>query len=147
VDAEDYEWLMRYKWHTGYTRDRTRAYAYTHDEHNRSVLMHRLIMKPPPGKVVDHKNGNGLDNRRCNLRICNQAQNLCNRGPFGKTCPKFKGVSPRGDKWVAGVGKEYLGLFNNDVEAAKARDRRAREVYGEHAWLNFPPGSPEYEEG
>jgi hypothetical protein len=140
VDAEDYEWLKDYKWHV--TRRGACGTAYAgRRERGRLVLMHRQIMNPPKGMVVDHINGNGLDNRRCNLRICTQKQNVHNsRGRAGKKS-RFLGVSPAGDKWVAKVGGQYLGVFDDEVEAAKARDRRAREIYGEHAWLNFPPES------
>jgi len=52
-------------------------------------------------------------------------------------------VVPHGDKWRARVGKEHVGLFDDEIEAAKARDREALRQYGEHAWLNFPPKSDE----
>ena len=144
VDAEDYERLKDYKWHV--TRRGACGTAYAgRREGGRLVLMHRQIMNPPKGMVVDHINGNGVDNRRCNLRICTQKQNVHNsRGRAGKKS-RFLGVSPLGDKWLAKVGGQYLGVFDDEVEAAKARDRRAREIYGEHAWLNFPPESPEGE--
>jgi hypothetical protein len=144
VDAEDYEWLKDYKWHATYSRASGTMYACRRDG-RRTVLLHRQIMNPPKGMVVDHINGNGLDNRRCNLRICTQAQNAHNRRGHAGRKSRFLGVSPRGDKWEARVGRQHLGLFDDEVEAAKVRDRKARELYGEHAWLNFPPGSPEYE--
>jgi hypothetical protein len=104
--------------------------------------MHRLIMQAPKGMVVDHINGNGLDNRRCNLRLCTPAQNRRNRHKHAGGRSRFLGVSPCGDKWNARVAGRYLGLFDDEVEAAKARDRKARQLYGEHAWLNFPPDNP-----
>ena len=142
VDAADYEWLKDYKWHV--TRHGACGTVYAgRREGGRLVLMHRQIMNPPKGMVVDHINGNGVDNRRCNLRICTQKQNVHNsRGRAGKKS-RFLGVSPFGDKWLAKVGAQYLGLFDDEVEAAQARDRKALELFGEYAWLNFPPGSPE----
>jgi hypothetical protein len=141
VDAEDYEMLKGHKWCAMTVGGNVYA---GRREKGRFILMHRQIMNPPQGKVVDHKNGNGLDNRRCNLRICSAQENAWNCRPHAdKTSSQFIGVVPHGDKWMARVGKEYLGVFDDEVEAAKTRDRRALELYGEHAWLNFPPGSPE----
>ncbi len=124
VDAEDYEWLKDYKWCTTTTGAGGNVYA-GRRERGRFILMHRQIMNPPKGKVVDHKNGNGLDNRRCNLRICDQRENAQNCRPrANKTGSRFIGVVPHRDKWMARVGEEYLGVFVDEVEAAKVRDRR-----------------------
>jgi len=106
--------------------------------------MHRFIMDPPEGMVVDHRNGNRLDNRRSNLRVCTQKQNTHNSRPKGKSS-RFKGVcydKARG-QWMAPVrspdGKDiHTGRFDDEVEAAKAHDRLARELHGEFAYLNFP---------
>jgi hypothetical protein len=138
VDAEDYEWLNHYRWHANPSKPNGTIYAARCVGH-RSVLMHRMIMNPPPGMVVDHINGNGLDNRRCNLRIVPPAVNAQNRRKRAGGKSRFIGVYPRGKKWWAVLGRQYLGTFDDEVEAAKARDRKAREMYGEHAWLNFPP--------
>jgi hypothetical protein len=135
VDAADYEWLSQWKWHT------QGGYAVRYEK-KKLIYMHRQIMDAPKGMVVDHINGNGLDNRRCNLRICTQLQNSQNsrRRRPGKS--QFRGVFPRGDKWEAAVqhnGEQmYLGLFDDEVEAARARDRKAFELAGEFAYLNFP---------
>jgi len=106
------------------------------------MLMHRMIMQPPEGMVVDHINGNGLDNRRCNLRICTQEQNARNNAPKGNGASRFKGVFPCGKKWGAKVTHRKkthrLGVFADEVEAAKARDRLALKLHGEFARLNFP---------
>jgi len=140
VDAADYPALSKHKWFAQPTeRGRTFYAARTHK--GRAVSMHRQIMKPPKAMVVDHINGNGLDNRRCNLRICTQLQNSQNsrRRRPGKS--RYRGVFPRGDKWQAAIqhdGKPlYLGLFDSEVEAALARDRKALELAGEFAVLNF----------
>lgn len=109
------------------------------------MLMHRMIMRPRRGQLVDHIDGNGLNNRRCNLRVCNYQQNAANTGPRGGTS-RFVGVRRRGDKWEAGVqcrGKYYhLGTFATEIEAAKARDRKAYELWGPYAYLNFPEDFP-----
>ena len=139
VDAEDYEWLNQYQWYAAIS-NRGIFYA-RRNSPDGVVSMHRLIMQAPEGMVVDHINGNGLDNRRCNLRICTQYENALNSRPRADAKSRFKGVYPHHNKWKARVGGRYLGLFDDEVEAAKARDRKARELYGEHAWLNFPPES------
>jgi hypothetical protein len=142
VDAEDFEKLSRYKWfairghHTFYvaTRDKT-----TH----RIILMHRVIMQAPDGMVVDHVDGNGLNNCRSNLRICTQKQNTYNSRPKGGKSG-FKGVdydkgTGKCRAYICHQGKRIpLGVFDSEIEAARARDRKARELQGEHAWLNLP---------
>lgn len=100
-----------------------------------------MIMKPPEGYAVDHIDHDPLNNRRCNLRVCTQEQNLANRGPKGGSS-RFVGVSRCRKKWRAGIFRHgeyhYLGLFDDEAEAAKARDRLAVELHGPYAHLNFP---------
>ncbi len=139
VDASDYAWLSKYTWRVtgGYS-----SYACTKIAH-KTVYMHRLIMNPPPGQVVDHHNHNRWDNRRSNLRICSQAQNLQNRRKSRGTSI-FKGVfwHTRRRKWLAVIGYQgktlQIGFFDDEVEAARAYDRKARELFGAYACLNFP---------
>ncbi len=138
VDAADYEELSKYKWYA--SRPGRKIYAICATE-GRLVYMHRMIMQARPGYVVDHIDGNGLNNRRCNLRVCTPLQNQGNRGPRGGTS-RFVGVSRRQDKWVAHIRYRgetcQIGSFDDEVEAAKARDRKAYELLGEYAYLNFP---------
>lgn len=138
VDAADYEWLKDFTWHAKCCRGR--YYAATMIN-GKSVSMHRLIMNPPPGKVTDHKDGDGLNNPRFNLRNCFPEENRHNTRPSGKRS-RFIGVYPRGDKWFFKIAhkREYFygGPFDTDIEAAKARDKKAIELFGEYAWLNFP---------
>lgn len=138
VDATDYEELRQYRWRA--IRHGRNVYAATHKK-GRTVYMHRMLMRPRKGYVVDHIDGNSLNNRRCNLRVCTPAQNLANKGPRGGTS-QYVGVYRFRDKWVAHVvcrGKHYyVGAFEDEVEAAKARDRKAYELHGEYAYLNFP---------
>jgi hypothetical protein len=139
VDATDYEKVSRYKWLA--QRDGRCTYA-TCRTRGRAVSMHRMIMRPRKGYVVDHIDGNGLNNRRCNLRECTIRQNRANTRPCGGSS-RFVGVYRHSSgKWVAALvcrGKYYyLGIFEDEVEAAKARDRKAYEFFGEYAYLNFP---------
>ncbi len=138
VDAADYEGLSQFKWHAIKVADN---YYACRKKGSKSILMHRAIMQPPEGKVVDHKDHTTLNSHRCNLRICTQAQNRYNTRVFGKHTT-FKGVRRRGNKWEAKLrcrGRWYnAGLFDDPVAAARARDRMARALYGEYAWLNLP---------
>lgn len=140
VDADDFGGLSKHKWcamrakHTWYACRR---------EAGRTILMHRVIMKTPKGMVVDHKDRNGLDNRKANLRNCTWAQNNRNSGPRSPGTG-FRGVrydEERG-KYVAAVrhkgGTLTLGEFDDPAEAALARDRKAYELQGQYAYLNFP---------
>jgi len=138
VDAADYERLNRYKWNAMEVKGKWYA--------RRSivggvVLMHREIMNAPSDMLVDHINGNGLDNRQANLRLCTAQQNCSNSRPHGGTS-KYLGVSGHGDKWTAKLmhnGETFrLGLFDDEVDAARARDAKARELQGQFAYLNFP---------
>jgi hypothetical protein len=105
------------------------------------VYMHREITKAPKGMFVDHIDHNTLNNRRCNLWVCTPEQNSINAGPRGSGCG-YVGVHRSGNKWVAEITYRgvyyYLGLYDDPVEAAKARDRKAYELHGAHAYLNFP---------
>ena len=141
VDPEDFEELNKHKWCIA--RSDGICYAVRKGPDGRLIMMHREIMKTPEGMVVDHKNLDGLDNRKVNMRNGTKAQNCYNhRPPRGGT--GFKGV-----KYIAEIGKYkatvghqgkaiVLGLFDDPIEAAKARDRVARELHGEFAYLNFP---------
>ena len=138
LDDTDYEEISKHKWYV--SRHGPTIYAICR-KRGGIVYMHRMIMRPRKGYIVDHIDGNGLNNRRCNLRVCTPRQNQANRRPRGGTS-RFVGVRRSRDKWDAGLhwrGKYvYLGLFEDEVEAAKARDRKAYELHGEYAYLNFP---------
>ncbi len=142
VDVADYEMVSKYKWHA--IRNGAKTYACCHVG-RKLVSMHRMIMRPRKGYVIDHADGNGLNNRRGNLRECTTQQNRANARPRGGSS-RFVGVYRRKDKWVAGLqyrGKYYyLGLFDDEVAAAKARDRKAHDLLGEYAYLNFPEDFP-----
>lgn len=93
-------------------------------------------------RFVDHFNHNGLDNRRVNLRICTNSQNQMNRKPNKNSRSKFKGIRlhKRGQVWEARImldGKSlYLGGFKKEIDAARAYNKAALEIFGEFAYLN-----------
>lgn len=147
VDKQD-EWLLSFKWRAH--RDKKTTYARTtiiREGWKKDIFLHRAIMRPTSQQVVDHKNGDGMDCRRSNLRVCSKAENNRNFRPHGKTS-KFKGVSWRAkdECWVMQIhipnsGKKRITeLFPKDQEeqAARRHDHWAKEFHGEYAYLNFP---------
>jgi hypothetical protein len=138
IDAADYQELSKYKWFAAKRGNKVYAMG---RKGRKYVYMHREIMRPRKGYFVDHIDGNGLNNCRSNLRVCTQRQNQANQRPRNGSS-RFVGVSRHGNKWAAQITWRgecfYLGLFEDEVEAAKARDRKAYELHGEHAYLNFP---------
>jgi len=155
IDEEDWEKVSQYNWHLRYNRGV--FYAITNIPHpdggflgstrakRRSTLqIHRLIVDVPQGLVVDHKNHNGLDNRKSNLRVCTPAENARNRRLAKKTASGYKGVRRNGSDncWQARIriGKKLrnIGCFATAEEAALAYDAKALELFGEYAHLNFP---------
>lgn len=144
VDAADYEALSAFKWYALSTGDGFYAAKGSGSRPGGVVLMHRLLCAAPSGRQVDHINGQRLDNRRANLRLCTQAQNRCNAGIRANNRSGFKGVSRHSKNavWVAHVQSggvtHYLGSFGDKAEAARAYDAAARRLHGEFARLNFP---------
>lgn len=105
--------------------------------------MHRLILGAPAGIGVDHRNGDGRDNRRLNLRLATRTQNAQNRSKNrDKTSSRYKSVYARRRKgpWYAQIRirgrNKHLGVFETEEEAALAYNRAAVEYFGEYARLN-----------
>ena len=141
VDAEDYDWLSQYKWYA--CKCKNTFYA-LRKMGRATIVMHRQIMHASKGVLCDHKNHNGLYNRKSNLRLCTNAQNSFNRKPKKNGTSKYKGVSWHkcNRKWSARIscnGKVYhLGYFDNQMAAAMVYDDKAVELFVEFAYVNFP---------
>jgi HNH endonuclease len=126
IDDEDYDKVSGYKWYYS-----GRGYANT----NKSIKMHRLIMDAPPGMVVDHINGNTLDNRKANLRIVKQSTNIRNGKLRSNNKSGFKGVNyhKARKQWRAYIMVDYkhinLGWFTVKEDAIKARLEAERRYF------------------
>ena len=104
-----------------------------------TMAMHRLIMGiQDGGPIIDHWDGNGLNNTRANLRVTEQPYNLGNSRRRKDNTSGFKGVSPNLGRWRSNVAGRYIGVFDTAEEAARAYDEKARELWGEFAQVNFP---------
>lgn len=142
VDADVYDRVGLLKWYRA-----TVGYAVTGlkvDGEHRMLSLHRYIMQPPCGFVVDHLNENKLDNRRSNLRICTRQVNDHGKRRKNKRSGNFTGVSlhHRTGLWRARIftnkKESHLGLFDSMEDAARAYDFEAVRRYGVHAKTNFP---------
>lgn len=139
-DACDEELVAPYSWRS-FVRPRTAYVVASH--HSLPVKMHRLILGAPDGVLVDHRDRNGLNNCRYNLRLATTSQNAHNQGARGGSS-QFKGVwwKPKVSRWRASITHERkkitLGHFVNEVDAARAYDAAALRLHGEFAVLNFP---------
>lgn len=145
VDDDDFDYLNQWKW-CALHMHKTNWYAVRSssriDGKSKTVLMHRLILDVPKNLVIDHLNGDGLDNRRGNLRICTSRENSRNKKIQKNNTTKYKGVSRFNDKKyqvkIKVDGKLlHLGLFENLLDAARAYDKAASKYYGEFANLNL----------
>lgn len=153
VDGKNFERINKYKWYA--RKGNSTFYAVRNIgkwPYQNLIWMHRQILKLTKGNrnQVDHRNHCGLDNREYNLRPCTHSQNAQNRKQQNKTST-YKGVSwHRGivckdkqyvGKWIVHIKYNqktvHLGLFNDEIKAAKAYDQKAKELFGEFARTNF----------
>lgn len=140
VDDEDFEKVSVYKWRF----DGRYATTVIDKESQRKVYMHRLITNAATGELIDHKNGDRLDNRKENLRIASFRENAANCRLHAHNTTGYKGVYrfSRGNKrWRASItfnDKQLsLGYYDNPIDAAKAYNAKALELFGEFARLNI----------
>jgi hypothetical protein len=156
IDAEDAERVLAVNW--VYEKNKRSGKEYVHrgamvDGKNTTVYLHRFIINAPKGIHVDHKDNDGLNCRKENLRPATPSQNHRNMRLNRFSAVPFKGVTyckrrGRQRRYRASVYESekekkihYLGFFFTAEEAARAYDAKAREVFGEFARLNFPqPG-------
>lgn len=145
VDDDDYEQLAQFKWSSNGRY--ARRYGRSPDGSRLHIFMHRDILGlTSADKVdVDHINGSGFDNRKCNLRICSRAENSHNNMKNDRTCSShFKGVSWNkftkrwGAKTIVDGKRIHLGYFPDELAAAQAYDEAVRQYHGSFARLNFP---------
>lgn len=150
VSAEDYDRVMAHKW---MARLEKRTWYAIRDlprepgrKYRSKEKLHRFIMGAGPDVLVDHRDGDGLNNTRGNLRTASPGENNRNiRKPAHGLTSSFKGVSwhPKAQKYQATIRfnrkNHYLGLFADPVDAAWAYDREARKLHGDFACCNFPP--------
>ena len=144
VDDEDYQELNRHRWIP--TKRASGVYVSRQEKltgKRNTVCMSREVLKPDREKMVDHINGNPLDNRKCNLRQCSNSQNQANSRIRIDNKSGYKGAYWRRKekKWCAAIKKDgkviYLGLFFCLIKAAKAYNEAAVKYHGEFARINI----------
>lgn len=145
VDDADHESLVRFEWFALEVNGNWYAARKVKVEGRQAtVYMHRQILGHSALPLIDHKDRNGLNNTRANLRFATRAQNMANTGKQRRNTTGFRGVTwiAKLGKWRAQIGFENrkiaAGCHASIVDAAKAYDAKARELFGEFAVLNFP---------
>ena len=137
VDDKDFDHLNQWKWRVSQLNYAIRRIYPS----QKLLLMHRVIMKLTDKLlVVDHKDHNGLNNQKSNLRICTKSQNNTYRKNV-RGVSKYRGVSRHGKGWQSQLSKDwkkiYIGKFATEIEAAIAYNKKALELHGEFAKLNI----------
>ena len=136
IDDKDYKYLKKWKWYPTKLGYVARGIYDKNTQKTNVITLHRFLMNFPKNLEVDHINGNGLDNRHKNLRICNRIENSRNNHK------KLKGVTYHKDrkKFSASIVINYkrfhLGYFNDKIKALKKYNEAARKYFGKFAKLN-----------
>lgn len=155
VDDEDFDFLNQFKWYL-----HNLGYVQTSKKGLHSKFIHRIIMQTPKGLDTDHINGNKLDNRKSNLRVCTHEENmqfarelgLLSGGGIGTRADNFKKSNKRTskyigvywfknrNKWHTAIRKAplrvFIGEFTNEIDAALAYNKKSIELFGEKAYIN-----------
>jgi hypothetical protein len=146
IDDEDAAIVLPWKWRA--LKAPHTHYAIRGGGATPTLYLHRAIMAPPAGMTVDHRNHIGTDNRRSNLRLCSQGNNVRAALPRknATSASQFKGVflDKRRNRWYSHIMcdgvRHCLGLFDSELEAAMAYNNAAFEYFGEFAYINPLPG-------
>lgn len=145
VDDDMYDYLMQWKWFA----NNIKGYFYagrniTSSKCKQSrISMHRLIMKPDKGMIIDHLDGDALNNQKNNLRICNHSENMRNRKLGKNNTSGYKGVSyqKRDNNWRSYIKFNNktinIGTYTNPIDAARAYNEAAIKYHGKFAKLNI----------
>lgn len=145
VDAADYDWLTQWKWHANDSKGRL-VYAERNGgvtDRERKIIMHRVITNAPKGMEVDHRDGDGLNNRRSNLRLCTHSENMKNKSKVCNTSSQYKGVywSRHANKWKATITLNktaiHLGYYDKEHDACLAYNLAAVQYFGPFAKINL----------
>lgn len=145
VDDEDYDFLMQYNWYLHISDGKEYAARSIKIPKRKIIYMHRFIITVSDKSYVDHIDGDGLNNKRSNLREVSNAQNQMNTKSRNGTTSQYKGVSwnKKCGSWVAFIRIKkihtYIGKFQIEEDAAKAYNHRAQKEFGEFARLNHLP--------
>ena len=145
VDDDNFIELSKHKWYANENKLKSRTTYYA-ARTMKGIKMHRVIMDAKPGDILDHIDGNGLNNQKNNLRFCSKSQNNAN-SIKRESISGFRGVYryykfPLGKTWVVRMNingkKKHFGNFTDKIEAAKVYDAEAKKAFGKFAKLNFP---------
>lgn len=141
VDDADYDWLNQWKWCINSGKYTFYAKRAIKDplKGQKIILMHRVILGVIDSKIdVDHKDSNGLNNQRSNLRIATRSQNQANKRSSKNGTSKYLGVcwDKQHKKWEARIKSKRIGQYSDELEAAKCYNEAAIKAHGEFANLN-----------
>lgn len=147
VDQADYDFIKDYLWYCSANKWGAYVQGFPKGQagnNRKRVSMHRVILNAPKGMCVDHINGNGLDNRRGNIRLCTPAENSYNRKLQHNSTSGHRGVywHKASRRWRARISYARenisLGYYNNLEDAAKAYKEAAKKYYGEFCPIEKP---------